>query len=171
MSNGVFFYSDLTGKLKNMQDEYEMKLTAANDLNSSLSASVERVQKRCTDLNMELDEKGNLFQTQFQVFQREFVDREEGLKSKLKSLQEDYLGLERELRTEREKARVEGVEEAHLVKSKNEVVELNVSKLEAEKRALRELEECNRKLKDDLEELGNHFFANIWQVFLTVEQF
>lgn len=148
---------DLESRLKDMQDDYEMRLSASNDLNASLSASVERTQKRCNDLNMELDEKGNLFQQQFQVFQKEFLDREEGLKNKLKLLQDDYFNAEQELAAEKEKSKVEAVEEAQLVKSKAEVVELDVSKLEAEKKALQELEECNRKLKEDLEALGKYF--------------
>lgn len=151
---------DLESRLKDMQDDYEMRLSMSNDLNASLSASVERTQKRCNDLNMELDEKGNLFQQQFQVFQKEFLDREEGLKNKLKLLQEDYFNAEQELAAEKEKSKLEAVEEAQLVKSKAEVVELDVSKLEAEKKALQELEECNRKLKKDLEDIGKYFFVS-----------
>ena len=131
--------------------ELELKLAGSTDLNESLQGSVDRMQKRFDDLNMELDEKGNLFQVQFQVFQKGYLDKEEGLKNKLKLLQDDYFNLENELAAVKDKNRGEKVETGSMVKSN--VVELDVSKLEAEKE---EAKSDNLKLKAEIDSLGNY---------------
>ncbi len=48
---------EMAAELKHVKEDYEMRLSASNDMNISLNSSVERLQKRCTDLSMELDEK------------------------------------------------------------------------------------------------------------------
>jgi hypothetical protein len=48
---------EMAAELAHLRGDYELRLGASNDLNASLNTSVERLQKRCTDLSMELDEK------------------------------------------------------------------------------------------------------------------
>ena len=90
-------------QLKKSKVVFEEREAVLNEKNSVLMANVEKLQKRLADLNSELEEKGNLFQKQFQLFQVEFNEKEDGLKNKLKLLQDDYFNLERELIQEREK--------------------------------------------------------------------
>ena len=46
----------------------EQRIVVLNEQVDILKANVEKAQKRCADLNSELDEKSNLFQKQFQLF-------------------------------------------------------------------------------------------------------
>lgn len=157
-------------KLKNMQEDYELRLNASNDMNASLNTSVERLQKRCADLNMELDEKAHLFQTQFQVFQQEFVDKEEGLKTKLKLLQEDYLNLDNELAREKTNGKqMDAKVDSELVKT-SDVVQLDATKLAEQENKLRELNANNQKLKEELETLGRFELFAFFVHFVDVKK-
>jgi len=91
--------------------------------------------------------KANLFQTQFQLFQKEYLDKEEGLKTKLRLLQDDYLNLETELREKKDQ---------QLIKSDDNVVELDASKLntETKQQVSDELDILNQNLRKELQSLG-----------------
>jgi hypothetical protein len=75
------------------------------------------------------------------------LDKEEGLKTKLRLLQDDYLNVERELRDEKEQRRL---------KSDEAVVELDASKLvvETPQQAANELDLQNQSLRKEIESLG-----------------
>ncbi len=75
------------------------------------------------------------------------MDKEEGLKTKLRLLQDDYLNVERELRDEKEQRRL---------KSDEAVVELDASKLvvETPQQAANELDLQNQSLRKEIESLG-----------------
>ncbi len=88
-----------------------------------------------------------MFQTQFQLFQKEYLDKEEGLKTKLRLLQDDYLNLETELREKKDQ---------QLIKSDDNVVELDASKLntETKQQVSDELDILNQNLRKELQSLG-----------------
>jgi len=73
------------------------------------------------------------------------LDKEEGLKTKLRLLQDDYLNVERELRDEKEQRRL---------KSDEAVVELDASKLVVETPQQNELDLQNQSLRKEIESLG-----------------
>lgn len=99
-----------------------------------------------------------MFQGQFQMFQKEYVDKEESLKNKLKMLQDDYFNLEKELMEEKNKVRsFNKVETVEHVKSQS-VVELDASKLEEHKLKIDELTRDNFKLKNDYGSLSKFIF-------------
>ncbi len=82
--------------IEEIRKNYEQKQQSLVESNQAQLLNIEKLQKRCSDLSFELEEKGSLFQKQFQLFQAEFVQKEDNLLVKLKSLQED-------LDTEKEK--------------------------------------------------------------------
>lgn len=77
----------LSESLEKSRRDYEEKLVNLNEQKAILSASVEKLQKRGADLNQELEEKGSLFQKQFQMFQNEYNQKEAELKAKIKELE------------------------------------------------------------------------------------
>ncbi|CAF0851109.1 unnamed protein product [Brachionus calyciflorus] len=92
---------NLEKDLENSKRDFEGREINLNEEKSILQQNIDKLTKRCNDLNMELEEKGNLFQKQFQLFQTEFNEKEENLSYKLNLLQQDYNNLEQELINEK----------------------------------------------------------------------
>ena len=120
-------------KFEAFRKECELKLSGLSEQNAALQLNWDRSVKRCNDLNMELDEKGNLFQRQFQMFQQEFVVKEESLQNKLKLLQEDYLNLEIELENEKKSHKLLESDSGQLSTLKQQIDRLEQMKSELEK--------------------------------------
>ncbi|RNA12383.1 golgin subfamily A member 4 isoform X2 [Brachionus plicatilis] len=94
-------FESLQAQIDKMKSDFESREVNFNEERSVLQQNLEKSNKRCNDLSMELEEKGNLFQKQFQLFQVEFNEKEENLAYRLKLLQQDYNNLEQELISEK----------------------------------------------------------------------
>lgn len=77
----------LSDALDKQRRDYDEQIVNLNEQKAILSASCEKLHKRSADLNQELEEKGSLFQKQFQVFQAEYAQKEAELKAKVKELE------------------------------------------------------------------------------------
>lgn len=137
----------LSETLEKTRRDYDEQIVNLNEQKTILTGSVEKLQKRTSDLNQELDEKGSLFQRQFQMFQSEYNQKEGEMKARIKELEarvamcegddlEKELG---ELKSERERL------ERDLEETRARLEEAR-SSLEAEKRTNEELSEQAKRL-------------------------
>ncbi len=70
--------------------------------NQCIKTGTEKLYKGCANLNQELEEKANLFQNQFKVFQQDFTDEAARLNESIRSLKDEKSNLDIELKFERE---------------------------------------------------------------------
>jgi chromosome segregation ATPase len=138
--------------LRSKLAEQESRLNSSLKHSTELQTANDKLHKRCSDLSSELDEKANLFQRQFQMFQSEYNDKESEfqrlvghLKGEITRLQQENAGQLHEI----------GTLKSHLDelndKLKQQEYEHYQSELEMNERKLVQLEnELRLKLDENL---------------------